>query len=193
MTSATPASRIRFIRRDPRGLWAARDGATVVEFAIVSIPFLALLFSILELGLMFMASTTIEASTVTAARLIRTGQLQAGASNSADGFKTIVCNGMSWISTSDCMANMSVDVRTFPSFAQINVTQPIAGDHIDTSQLNFDSGGSCDIVLVRAFYPWTLLTPVIEPGLPNLGANQRLLTATIAFRNENWKGGGASC
>jgi hypothetical protein len=49
-------------------------------------------------------------------------------------------------------------------------------------------------VLVRVFYPWTLITPVLEPGLPNLGPNQRLLATAIAFRNENWQGeAAASC
>ncbi|HVM99193.1 MAG TPA: TadE/TadG family type IV pilus assembly protein [Caulobacteraceae bacterium] len=189
MPAGKPTLQLREVRR----LAGDAAGATAVEFAIVAVPFLALMFSILELGLIFMASTTIEASTVAAARLIRTGQLQAGSNNTADGFKTIVCNGMSWISTSDCVANISLDVRTFPSFSKIDVTPPISGGQIDQSQLTFDSGASCDIVLVRAFYPWTLLTPVLEPGLPNLGPTQRLLTATVAFRNENWTGGGASC
>ena len=103
-----PASKPTLFRRDLRRLIAARDGATVVEFAIISLPFLALFASILELGLMFMASTTIDAATEAAARQIRTGQLQAGANNTADGFKTMVCDGMSWISSSDCMANMSL-------------------------------------------------------------------------------------
>src|ERR1700679_4285732 len=97
-----PPPTFRSIRRVLRRLAGSRDGATVVEFAIVSLPFLALLFSILELGMIFMASTTIESSTVTAARLIRTGQLQAGASNNATGFKNLVCANISWISAADC-------------------------------------------------------------------------------------------
>ena len=165
-----------------------------VEFAIISIPFLTLLFSILELGVMFMGSTTIEAATVSAARQIRTGQLQQGPNNNAAGFKTLVCGGMSWISVSDCNANLSIDVRTFSSFSAIDVTPPVAGGAIDQTQLTFDDGKPCDIVLVRVFYPWTLITPVLEPGLPNLGPNQRLLATSIAFRNENWQGEAAgSC
>jgi Flp pilus assembly protein TadG len=179
-------------KRRLRGLIAARDGVAAVEFAIISIPFLALLFSILELGVMFMGSTTIEAATVIAARQIRTGQLQSGGANNAAGFKGLVCGGMSWISAADCSTNLSVDVRTFSSFSAIDVTPPIAANAIDASQLTFDSGKPCDIVLVRVFYPWTLLTPVLEPGLPNLGGNKRLLTTAIAFRNENWQGT-ASC
>src|SRR5277367_4685265 len=170
MPPPTPNS----IKRVLRGLAASRDGATVVEFAIVCVPFLTLLFSILELGMIFMASTTIESATSAAARQIRTGQLQAGGSNNAAGFKTLICNGMSWISASDCEANLSVDVRTATSFAAINVTPPITNNAIDQSQLTFNSGAACQIVLVRVFYPWTLITPVLEPGLPNLGSNQRL-------------------
>jgi Flp pilus assembly protein TadG len=176
-----------------RGLFAARGGMAAVEFAIVSIPFLTLMFSIFELGVMFMGSTTIEAATVSAARQIRVGQLQQGASNSAAGFKTLVCGGMSWISVSDCNANLSVDVRTYASFSAIDVTPPVKGGAIDQTQLTFDAGKPCDIVLVRVFYPWTLITPVLEPGLPNLGPSQRLLTTAIAFRNENWQGQAASC
>ena len=188
MPPARPA-----VRRRLRALASAEGGATAVEFAMISIPFLALLFSIFEIGAMFMASSSIDAAAEAAARQIRTGQLQSGANNSAAGFKTLVCNGVSWISNSDCQANLSLDVRTFSSFSSISVTTPVSNGAIDQSQIGFNAGGSCDIVLVRAFYPWTLITPTLEPGLPNLGANQRLLTATVAFRNENWSTATTGC
>jgi Flp pilus assembly protein TadG len=176
-----------------RGLPGARGGATAVEFAMISVPFLALLFAIFELGAMFMASTAIDAAVEQASRQIRTGQLQAGAGNSASGFKTIVCNNISWISTSDCQANLTLDVRTFASFGAITQTSPVRNGAIDQTQVGFTSGSSCDIVVVRAFYPWTLLTPTLEPGLPDMNANQRLLTATVAFRNENWSTATTGC
>jgi Flp pilus assembly protein TadG len=176
-----------------RHLLADRSGATAVEFAMVALPFFALLFSIMELGMMFMTATTIEAATVSAARQIRTGQLQAGGGNTAAAFKTLICNGMSWISTGDCMANLSVDVRTFPNFASVSVTPPITNNQIDQTQLTYNAGAACDIVLVRAFYPYSLITPMLEPGLPNLGSNQRLITTAVAFRNENWQAGAPPC
>jgi Flp pilus assembly protein TadG len=184
-----PRFKFTSVRRAVSDFVAARGGATAVEFAIVSLPFLALLFSIMELGLIFMASSSIDSATEAAARQIRTGQLQQGANNNATGFTNLVCAGMSWISVADCAANMSVDVRTFSSFSAINLTPPIAGDAIDATQLTFDAGSSCSIVVVRVFYPWTLITPVLEPGLPNLGPNQRLLTTVVAFRNENYQQG----
>jgi Flp pilus assembly protein TadG len=176
-----------------RRLLGATRGATAVEFAIIGLPFFALLCSIFELGMMFMTSTTIEATTEAAARQIRTGQLQAGPNNNAAGFKTLICNGMSWTSTSNCVANMSVDVQTYASFSAMTVAPPIANGAIDQSQLTFNAGGPCSIELVQVFYPYTLITPVLEPGLPNLGANQRLLATVMAFRNEDWQTNGASC
>jgi Flp pilus assembly protein TadG len=184
---------LQTVRAFVRRLLGATRGATAVEFAMIGLPFFVILCSIFELGMMFMTSTTIEATTEAAARQIRTGQLQAGPNNSAAGFKTLICNGMSWISTSDCMANMSVSVQTYPSFSAMAVSPPITAGAIDPSKLTFNTGASCSIELVQVFYPYTLITPLLEPGLPNLGSNQRLLTTAMAFRNENWQTNGASC
>ncbi|HEY3799223.1 MAG TPA: TadE/TadG family type IV pilus assembly protein [Caulobacteraceae bacterium] len=188
LLAKTPLTRLKTFSR-------ARGGATAVEFALIALPFFMLLFSVLELGIMFIASTTIDAATVAAAREIRTGQLQTTGTNTAAGFKSLVCDDMSWISTADCMASMSLDVETYPSFSSIQVSSPplTLQNKIDQTKLTYDAGSSCDIVLVRVYYPWTLLAPVIEPGLPDLGANQRLLTTAVAFRNENWAAGGPPC
>jgi Flp pilus assembly protein TadG len=176
-------------RRRLHAFLASRDGATAVEFAMVALPFFMLLFGVLELGMLFIAATTLDAATTQVARQIRTGQFQSGASHSAADFKTAVCNGMSWISASDCQANLSVDARTFASFSTIDLTTPVKNNQIDQTQLSFTPGSASDIVLVRVFYPWSLITPVLEPGLPNLGPTKRLLTTAVAFRNENWTNG----
>jgi len=166
----------------------SRLGATAVEFAIIATPFFMLLFGILELGLLFMASTTIDAATLTASRNIRTGQMQISGSNTAAGFKTDVCNAMSWLSSADCAANLAVDVRTFASFGTITNSPPVTNGAIDPTQLTYDPGVACSIVLVRVFYPYTLYTPLLDPGLPNLGPTQHLITSAAAFRNENYSG-----
>ena len=57
---------MRFVRRD--------DGATVIEFAIVIMPFLALLFAILETALVFFAGQVLETAVTDASRLVMTGQ-----------------------------------------------------------------------------------------------------------------------
>jgi Flp pilus assembly protein TadG len=161
---------------------AARRGATAVEFALVAAPFLALMFGVLELGLVFMVSTTLDNATEAAARTIRTGQLQT-AGGSANSFKTAVCNNMTWLGSS-CSGKLTVDVRTFPKFADVAMSDPVTNGAIDPSKTNFTPGGSEDIVVVRAYYEWTLITPMLNAGLANLGGTKRLVYSTVTFRNE---------
>ncbi|MGH6987942.1 MAG: TadE/TadG family type IV pilus assembly protein [Caulobacteraceae bacterium] len=165
-----------------------RRGANAVEFAIVATPFLMLFFGVIELGLLFLASTTIEAATINAARLIRTGQLQDSGNNTANVFQGDICSNMSWIASANCSSNLLVDVRTFASFSSISVSPPITNNALDASKVMFNDGSPCSIVLVRVYYPYTLLAPLLEPGMPNLGPSQRLITTTVAFRNEAYSG-----
>ena len=67
-----------FARSRRRALRFAGDrrGAAAVEFALIALPFFMLLFGKLELGLLFMASTTIESAADTSGRRIRTGVSQ---------------------------------------------------------------------------------------------------------------------
>ena len=48
----------------------------------------------------------------------------------------------------------------------------------------FDPGGGGDVVVVRAFYAWPVLTPNLGLGLHNMNGNKRLIAASAAFRNE---------
>ncbi len=65
-----PARRGLLLRRFGRD----RRGATAIEFALIALPFFALMMAILETFLTFFASQTIETAVNRGARLIRTGQ-----------------------------------------------------------------------------------------------------------------------
>ena len=176
------------MRRGFRGFRRARQGAAAVEFALVATPFLALMFGIGELGLLFMAATNIESATIDASRAIRTGAFQQSAAPTAAKFKSAVCADMAWVSAADCSANVQVDVRTFADFADVSTTPPVTDGALDPSKTVFNPGTACSIVLVRVFYPYALMAPLLEPGLPNLGPGKRLITSTVAFRNEDFSG-----
>jgi Flp pilus assembly protein TadG len=167
----------RFIR--------ARSGATAVEFAMVALPFLGLIFSTLELGMMFLVSTTLESSAQQAARTLRTGQFQSGGGTAAT-YKKAVCDGLGWLQ-SDCQVNVYVDVRTFPTFAAVTGPTPVTNGKIDPAKTQFQAGAACSIVLARAFYNWTLLAPDLS-GIAHLSGNKVLLTAASSFRNEPFSG-----
>jgi len=169
-------------------LWAFRRdrrGVSAVEFALISLPFMVLIFGILELAMVFLAATTLENAVENASRKIRTGAFQtSGASNKAD-FKALVCGGMTWLG-SDCAAKLTVDVRTFSNFSSLASNNPLAAPTFNASQTCFSPGQPGDIVLVRAYYEWKLFTPVIDSALQNMGggSGKRLISMATAFRNE---------
>lgn len=159
----------------------ARRGATTVEFAFVAIPFLALVFGVLELGLVFMASTTLDNATDTVARRIRTGQFQTAGGTKAT-FKTAICTEMTWLAA-DCPSKLYVDVKTFPKFADVSTTTPTTDAQLKLEP--FTEGGPEDIVLVRTYYKWTLITPLLNKSLETIaGTGTRLISSTATFRNE---------
>lgn len=160
----------------------AREGATAVEFAIVATPFLALMFGILDLGLVFLVSTTLENAVEEASRKIRTGELQT-AGGTASTFKTAVCDELSWLGT-DCSSALHVDVRTFATFANVTTSDPTTNGAFDDTKTQFSTGGSESIVLVRVYYEWGLMAPLMNPGLKNLANGKRMISATATFRNE---------
>lgn len=161
----------------------ARSGATAVEFALIAAPFMALLFGILELGMVFMVSTTLDNATDAAARKIRTGQFQLAGGGTAATFKTQICDNMSFLGAS-CASQLHIDVRTYPKFADVAAIDPTTKGAFDDKKTTFVPGGPEAIVVVRAYYEWTLITPMLNEGLETLSGGKRLITSTATFRNE---------
>ena len=60
-------------RRHGRRFRRDHSGATAVEFGLLALPFIAVMFAVLETALAFFAGATLETATANAARLIRTG------------------------------------------------------------------------------------------------------------------------
>jgi hypothetical protein len=60
---------------------------------------------------------------------------------------------------------------------------------VNNNNLQFTTGNACDVVLVRAFFPWTIMTPLMAPLLANMPSGQYLLAAAEAFRNEPYSSG----
>ena len=168
----------QFLRRFVR----ARDGATTVEYALIAVPFAALLFAMIELGLVFLVQTTLDNATEAAARQIRTGELQA-AKGDAASFKAAICNEVSWFGSS-CNAKLKVDVQVFSSFQNQTPTSLIKNGSFDDGSVKFTPGCGGSIVLVRTFYQWPTITPLLSTALINLADNKRLIGSTVTFRNE---------
>jgi Flp pilus assembly protein TadG len=163
----------------------AKSGAAALEFSMIALPFFLLLYAIFDVALIFFASTTLENGLVGAARQIRTGEAQA-ANMTAEQFRTLVCNQISMLL--GCDARLGLDVRKYTGFG--NVEFPAALDESGnmSGDLTFDPGTAGDVVVVRAFYTWPMLTPTVGMQFSNMAGGHRLLEATIAFRNEPFNG-----
>ncbi|HWW24390.1 MAG TPA: TadE/TadG family type IV pilus assembly protein [Caulobacter sp.] len=165
-------ARLGLLRRFAR----ADDGATAIEFAFVAIPFLILVFAIIELGLTFLVSMSLENALMVVDRTIRTGELQTKGADPA-AFKQSVCGQMSWLGGS-CATSLTLDVRVLPSFAQTSgLPTP------DPKNTCFDPGGPGSIVLVRGYYKWPLITPLLQEAVAGSPGNRQVTFAAV-FTNE---------
>ena len=158
-----------------------RRASVVVEFALIAIPFFMLLFGVLEAGLIFFGNTVLDKATEDAARLVRTGQAQA-ANMTASQFHDYICNQISPLLS---CSGLQVDVESFGGFGSVSIPNPIKPDGtLDSSLNNYSIGGSGAIVLVRTFYSWDIITPLLRPFFANLANGQRLMSSAATFRNE---------
>lgn len=179
------------------------SGATAVEFALVSVPFLGLLFAIFETAFVFFVSEAVESAVSEAARQVMTGQTQTANITTEANFRTqVICptSGRKLLpSFIDC-TKIRIDARGAADFASIDLSRP--------ATYKFCLGAPGDITVVRIFYPlpvyFTLLgmtssgaMTTITTGTEMSGSTRvRMLTGTSVFRTEpysGWTGYVAGC
>jgi Flp pilus assembly protein TadG len=161
----------RFLRR--------QDGAAAIEFGIVALPFLLLLFMIMETGLVFFANQTLETAVADSARLIRTGQAQGF---DAEAFRKQVCTRAT--SLFKCDGGIFVDVQAPTGYDTIDRTikRDVSGNPITQYAPGAQSAKA--IVVVRAMYAWPIVSPLTQKFLADDNSTSRMLVATAVFRNE---------
>jgi Flp pilus assembly protein TadG len=165
-------------------------GSAAVEFALVAPVFFALLFAIIETGVMFFASQQLETITQESARMILTGQAQT-ASYTSSQFQNYVCSQVPVPALFTC-GNIYVDVESYPSstgtscstFSNVVIKNQIDSSSNFINNMKYNPGGPGDIVIVRLFYQWPLYVTGLGYNIANLSGSKRLLAATAAFCNE---------
>jgi Flp pilus assembly protein TadG len=162
------------------------DGAAAVEFAIVVVPFFALLFAIIELAFVFWAGQVLETAVNDASRLIMTGQAQKQNFDKVK-FKDELCNRV--LGLFNCQAGMLIDVRTSGDFSGANLGKPTfkANGQIDDTGFQYQQGGPGDIVVVRVMYEWPLILRTFGLDLADTPGGRRLLMSAVAFKNEPYQ------
>lgn len=161
------------------------EGATAIEFAMVALPFILTLFGIIEISLAYTAGTLLEGGTVSAARLIRTGQIQTGSADPETAFREELCNQADILVVCD---NIQVEAIPMPddSFGSVGDYAVQYDNDGNMVSRGFDAGGVSDVMLVRVYYAYPFLTPMIGTLLG--GADQTMpLLSTVVFQTEPYQ------
>lgn len=182
--ASRPLQLIRRFARESRG-------ATAVEFAFISIPLMMLMFGVLELCMILLVSATLDMATDFAARNIRTGVFQKSGGATKVDFEKMVCRNMNWLE-SMCKIDaqgvnpgkLYVETETFANFTSAGALPARPADDVfDPLKTSWCPGNPEDIVVVRTYFKWPIVTPLLKPLFENY-AGGRLVTTTRLFRNE---------
>jgi Flp pilus assembly protein TadG len=180
-----------FRRSKARRFSKNRSGTAAIEFAIVAPAFLVALVGTMEIGIAYGAQASLQNSANVAARLVRTGQAQ-GNSLTQQQFRDQICANIQPLLA--CDSNLQIDLESYNGFGSAGFGSPLASDGTLNPSLNqYQPGNPCDVVLLRVFYKWQVITPLIGPMLANMPNNTMLMSATSAFRNEPYTSGVAGC
>ena len=162
-----------------------KHGFTAVEFALVAMPFLMLLFGTIGVGLFFFTTFSLENAIEKASRQIRTGQAQL-AEKTTSQFKQDVCNLAPGFV--DCVNNMRINVVSSADFVGaaglIGGCTDAGGQLIPEPTEAQVPGAASDVVLVTVCYEWEMTKVIPFLDLGNMAGGSRLIQASTTFRTE---------
>jgi Flp pilus assembly protein TadG len=189
-------------------LFKSSEGATAIEFAILAIPFMMIVFATFETFIAFTGEQLISNAVDTMARRVRTGQITFSDTSrttyrTETEFRQEFCNQISVMvtcSTTEAATpnKLYIDLEQVTNFSDIPTTVPLISTNggkskdLDTSQIKFTPGGAGKINMLRAYYRWPITTDLVRPYISNIqreGASKGsefLIVATSAFQNENY-------
>lgn len=177
----------------------AEKGSAAIEFAFVAPVFFVLLMGIFEAAIMFFSQAALQNGMSDMGRYIRTGQVNCHTSSNGNcvamtkvQFRTMLCSRITPLIA--CDANLQIDVQKFTDYGSVSFDAPLKADKtLDPTLNRYDTGTACEVVLARAFYTWSVATPVLSWFLVNMAGNKHLVTAATAFRNEPYNSAAAGC
>lgn len=165
--------------------WGRReDGTTAIEFSLLFIPYLMLTLAIVEISMMYASASLLEGATASAARTIRTGQLQQAEGVEPEAmFRDTLCGYATVLINCD---DIEVEVIQMNSFADYDGLQPEYDEDGNLVSQGFDAGGSNDRVLVRTAVRVNLMTPFIGDLLAGNDGSV-LFMSTIVLQTEPYE------
>lgn len=175
----------RRLARAARAFREGRTGAAAVEFALVVPAFLALMFSIFEVGWFYFVNSQVDAATLRAARFIRTGQVAAVNMDKA-AFFSAVCPPLEMFG--NCTTTLTVEVREFASYAALaaDTSQMVCadGNSSDINTIPYQPGSSNSIIRLRLCLIYKTMNPALGVNLAETAEGKKRIFGQYLFRNE---------
>lgn len=182
-----------------------REGAAALEFAILAVPFMLLMFATFETFFAFSGEQLMANAVETMGRKIRTGEITFGQGRSTDvteaEFRQMFCDeiailGMCSETEATTPEKLYLDVRQFASFADMPREVPKVStaefSDLDTSDFAFSPGGANSKNMLRAYYRWQIMTDLMRPYITNIRPTNKpvptdfLIVQTSTFENEDY-------
>ena len=171
--------------RHPR-LLADRRGVAGVEFAMLALPFFALLGVVAESGVVVLAQQTLDVSVDRASRLLRTGEFQdrADGSDPTQRLRQLMCGNSSLFFA---CREVRLDVTRAASFKGSQLAEPY-DTQTKTVVQSFGTQFQCpagdDVIAIRAAVPILRLFSFLDFTGRRLSNNRQLLVSTVIVRAE---------
>jgi Flp pilus assembly protein TadG len=179
--------------RAARRFGADVRGATAVEFALVTIPFLILAMGIITIGMQYLTAHSLEQGVAVASRQLRTGEAQKGGVT-VGGFRQLFCDAAGFMIA--CDNRLVVHVNSKATFAElVPITPCLTNGQLTPAQGNPDDGirtraGDASTAVVvsvcyvwdAGFGPWQLVWSLLSSEQVDRGIP--VLSAATAFRSE---------
>ncbi len=160
-------------------------GVSMLEFALIAVPLFILIFGILEVGLIFWGTYELDNATLSAARMIRTGQTQ-NASMSQTQMIAQICSLSSILS--NCTGKLQLSVQSFTDFSNVTASSPLDGNGNLKTSFPYQPGAPSTVNLVTSYYEWPLFNFIALGMLSNLADGNRLLQSSAVFQTEPYGG-----
>ena len=182
-----------------------REGSAAMEFALLAMPFMLLMFATFETFFAFSGEQLMANAVETMGRKIRTGEITFGQGKPTDvteaEFRQMFCDevailGMCSATEATTPEKLYLDVRQFASFADMPREVPKVStaefSDLDTSGFAFSPGGANSKNMLRAYYRWQIMTDLMRPYITNIRPAGKpvptdfLIVQTATFENEDY-------
>ncbi|MCJ2082707.1 TadE/TadG family type IV pilus assembly protein [Methylobacterium sp. J-090] len=182
--------------RGKRRFGQDRSGATVVEFALLALPFLLIASASLEAGLTYFSQEILQQAVTDAGRQIYTGQFQVANVGTTDKtalldrFRSALCNpiGQPPITIFNC-ANVRVSITEAATFGGAAPVDAVVADNTgalgwNPSFATYTCGRANAVIIAQAAVDIPVFVPALGIAGTFLPNGRRVLQAATVFQVE---------